>query len=66
MWTEKNYAERFDLSWEHVNDTLERVDVKEVGCKEFIERFEAPYKPCVITGAQDHWGAKQKWTLEVA
>ena len=67
MWREKNYANRFDLDWQHVADfdRVERIDANEVSEKEFTERFETLYKPVVITGATDHWQAKQKWTLEV-
>merc|ERR1712001_783174 len=27
MWYEKRYFENFDLRWQHVNDTIERIDV---------------------------------------
>ena len=58
-----NHAQKFDLSWEKVNDQLERINVHEVSPREFIERYEAPYKPVVIVGAQDCWNARVKWTL---
>ncbi|XP_059078290.1 bifunctional arginine demethylase and lysyl-hydroxylase JMJD6-like isoform X4 [Tigriopus californicus] len=64
MWVERNYARTFDLSWSHVPDTLARVDVKRVSPQEFIEKFEKPYLPCVLTGVQDTWLAQEKWTLE--
>ena len=64
-WSEQNYARTFDLSWSHVKDEIERIHVKDVSPKEFIERFEAPYKPVVILGAQDEWKALEKWTKEV-
>ena len=64
MWYEKKYYENFDLRWEQVNDTIERIDVHSVSPKEFIERFEAPSKPVAITGVLDTWQAKQKWTME--
>ena len=64
MWYEKRYFENFDLRWQHVNDTIERIDVHSVCPKEFIERFEAPSKPVAITGVLDNWQAKQKWTME--
>ena len=66
MWYEKRYFERFDLGWEHVNDTIQRIDVHSVGTDEFIERFEAPSKPVAITGVLDTWQARQKWTVEVS
>ncbi len=64
-WSEQNYARNFDLSWSHVRDEIERIHVKDVSPKEFIDKFEAPYKPVVILGAQDEWKALEKWTKEV-
>jgi len=64
MWVQHDYNNTFDLSWEQVEDGLERINVHEVSPKEFIQRYEAPYKPVAITGVQDDWGATAKWTLE--
>lgn len=64
-WHERHYAKNFDLDWRNVDDTMERISVHEISPAEFVRRFEEPYKPVVITGAQDHWPAKDKWTLEV-
>ena len=64
-WSELNYAKNFDVSWEGVNDVIERIHVNDVSPKDFIQKFEAPYKPVVILGVQDSWNALQKWTLEV-
>jgi len=64
MWVQNDYANTFDLSWERVKDGLERISVHEVSAKEFIERYEQPYKPVVVEGVQDNWLAKDKWTLE--
>ena len=63
-WIEHGYAKNFDVSYDHVNDTVERIHVKDVSPDEFIRRFEKPYKPVVICGAQDDWAASYKWTLE--
>lgn len=65
MWHEKQYADKFDVNWSNVRDTVQRIHVNDVDPEEFIERFEALFKPVVIVGAQDGWGATQKWTLEV-
>ena len=65
MWREKQYSRYFDLSWSHVDDRMERIDVDKVGVDEFIRRFEEPYLPVVITGAMKEWAAQEKWTLEV-
>ena len=64
-WSEQRYAKNFDLSWDSIDDKIERINVKDVSPDEFIKRFEAPYKPVVIHGVQDEWQALNKWTLEV-
>jgi histone arginine demethylase JMJD6 len=38
MWLQNDYLNTFDLSWEQVEDGLERVSVHEVSPKEFIQR----------------------------
>merc|ERR1712241_765907 len=63
-WVEHGYAKHFDVSYDHVNDTVERIHVKDVSPDEFIRRFEKPYKPVGICGAQDDWAASYKGTLE--
>ena len=40
LWVDKDYAHTFDHDWRKVNDVLERIHVKEVSEKEFIDRFE--------------------------
>jgi histone arginine demethylase JMJD6 len=57
---------KFDLSYDNIVDTVERIHVKEVSVQEFIDKFEAPYKPVVILGSQEEWKASYKWTLEVS
>ena len=64
LWSAKNYENNFDLSYDKVNDTLERIDEAEVSEKEFIERFELPYRPCAIKGVTSNWSARYKWTIE--
>lgn len=34
------------------DDNVERINVKDVSCQEFINRFEKLYKPVVIEGMQ--------------
>lgn len=50
-WTVLNYANRFEQFWKF-EDNLERIDARDVSCSEFIERFEKPNKPVVITNLQ--------------
>lgn len=49
-----------------MNDNVPRVNCKEISHQEFIERYEKPRIPVVLTGATDHWLANQKWTLPVS
>ncbi|GAB6022363.1 jumonji domain-containing protein 6 [Chamberlinius hualienensis] len=63
-WRELQYANHFDLSLESVKDNVPRIHVEDVSTQEFVERFERPYKPVVIEGAQDSWRAKEKWTTQ--
>ena len=60
-----DYARTFDLSLDQVNDNLERIDSRKVGLQEFIEKYEKPYRPCIITHLQDDWDAIEKWTKKV-
>lgn len=64
LWIQNDYEKTFDLSWNKIEDGLERINVHEVSEAEFIKRYEVPYKPVVINGVQDNWTATQKWTLE--
>lgn len=61
-----NYYRTFSTSFEHIPDTCERISYLEVDEQTFVERFEEPRVPVVITDAQLDWQANTKWTLEVA
>lgn len=61
-----DYKNRFDTSIDIVKDEVERIDVGQVSVEEFIEKFEKPYLPVVITGVTNNWKANYKWTLEVS
>ncbi|ELU10108.1 hypothetical protein CAPTEDRAFT_149082 [Capitella teleta] len=63
-WYALDYAHTFNLSLSRVNDQMERIDATKVSHADFIERFEKPYKPVVITNAQKHWQANVKWTQQ--
>lgn len=58
-------ADRLDLDIASVSDDLERVDGRTVSPEEFIERYERPRRPVVITNLQSDWPANVKWNLEV-
>ena len=38
MWVAKDFLSRFDLTYDKVNDTLERIDQDDVSEQEFIRR----------------------------
>ncbi|RWS31494.1 bifunctional arginine demethylase and lysyl-hydroxylase JMJD6-A-like protein [Leptotrombidium deliense] len=62
-WRTLNYSKTFDLSLDCVEDTVERIDCKEVSCDMFVEKYEKLYKPVVIKGVTDNWKASYKWNL---
>jgi len=64
LWIERRHAVNFDLTWEKVNDQLERIHTSQVSPQEFIQRYEKPYKPVVILGVMEDWNARYKWTLQ--
>lgn len=62
-WNELGYADNFEPFTQFV-DNCERIDASEVDLDDFIERYERPYKPVVITKITDNWKAQTKWTFE--
>jgi len=56
---------RMPLNMADVRDELERIDGAATSYEEFVERFEAPNQPVLITNLTDRWQAKDKWTVEV-
>ena len=64
-WYRNNYHENLRLSPSDVKDTVERVDARTLTREDFIERYERPFKPVVLTHAQDDWLAQHKWTIDV-
>ena len=47
-WTQEGFAKNYDLSFDKVDDTVERIYVKDVSLQDFIDRYEKPYKPVSI------------------
>lgn len=64
-WYQLKYADCFD-EFKQFKDNTERISVNEVSKQEFIERYEKPYKPVVITDITNTWKAVDKWTLPVS
>lgn len=65
-WEKLGYVKAFDTSCDTVKDTVPRINYNEITRTEFIEKYERPRIPVVITHALDHWRAKKKWTIQVA
>jgi len=63
-WDTMHMAERLDLDIASVSDELERIDGREVSVEDFIERYERPRRPVVITNLQTDWPASVKWNLD--
>lgn len=66
-WTKHGWASRAApdlLSTQGLQDTLPRIAASDLTLEEFIERFERPKQPCIITGLCEGWRATQEWTPE--
>ncbi|OWF50526.1 bifunctional arginine demethylase and lysyl-hydroxylase JMJD6-B-like [Mizuhopecten yessoensis] len=63
-WCRYNFAQTFDLSLQTVKDNVPRIDVTKTTKEEFIEEYEAPYKPVVLVNATKEWQATKKWTKQ--
>ena len=63
-WRKHGYAESGVLDIAGIEDALPRIDCRQMTREEFVERFESPCKPCVITGASDDWPATEHWQIE--
>ena len=64
-WTRLGLARTFPLSKELVKDNCERISYLDVDEQSFVERYEHPAIPVVITDSQLDWQANKKWTIEV-
>jgi len=62
-WRGFHYQEWFDTV-APINDTVPRIDYDQVSQEEFVNKYELPGLPVVITNAQSKWQAQQKWTIE--
>ena len=63
-WTKHNFHATFDLSFDCFTDNVPRISCNEISHEEFIEKYERPLKPVVITNFMDSWPAMRRWTLE--
>ncbi|KAA0197237.1 Bifunctional arginine demethylase and lysyl-hydroxylase PSR [Fasciolopsis buskii] len=63
-WWHCGYAKTFNLSLDGIADECPRIDAHRITLEEFIQNYEQPAKPVVITNDQLEWPANRKWTLD--
>ncbi|KAF9968611.1 hypothetical protein BGZ73_009195, partial [Actinomortierella ambigua] len=63
QWNKHGFAS-LDFSIPESRDTLKRISYHEVSREEFIDKYEEPSLPVVITGIVDDWAAKHNWNIE--
>ncbi|ORX44116.1 Clavaminate synthase-like protein [Hesseltinella vesiculosa] len=59
-WNKWKYAEQ-DFWIDPYVDTVHRIDYRKVSKQEFIDQYEAPNVPVVITHCTDEWPAAKCW-----
>jgi histone arginine demethylase JMJD6 len=66
-WDTLHLATRFPLDIEAVRsrDTLKREDGLTMTYQQFVDRYEQPNIPVVLTNLTNHWQAQTKWTTTV-
>ncbi|XP_050314881.1 bifunctional arginine demethylase and lysyl-hydroxylase PSR [Anthonomus grandis grandis] len=62
-WEFYHYSLNFER-FHNFTDNCDRIDQAKVSSQAFIDLYELPYKPVVITGCQNGWRANFKWTLD--
>ena len=65
-WKKHNFSNKLDLSPSEIPDNVERVDVRQISQDDFVQRFDKPKIPVVLTHVQDHWMARKKWYSQVS
>lgn len=65
-WKALKFHENLDLNLESVarRDHLQRISVKTTSHETFIEFYERPLQPVVLTDATESWAAKERWTID--
>lgn len=65
-WRCMNLAKNFDLSLEPIakRDIVPRLNVKLYSHAKFIEDYEKPLLPAVLTNVVDSWLARENWTFD--
>ncbi|KAK9861811.1 hypothetical protein WJX84_003667 [Apatococcus fuscideae] len=61
-WRKHGWADTDVLSIEGVHDNVRRFHASELSRAQFVELFERPRMPTVITGLIEDWPAQERWT----
>ena len=51
------------VKW-NFTDNVQRVDARSISKEEFVEKYEKPLIPVVLTHVTETWAAREKWTAE--
>ncbi|KAL0050644.1 hypothetical protein WJX82_004027 [Trebouxia sp. C0006] len=60
-WHKHGYAKTEICSQAGIRDTVSRIDSRRMSYETFVELYERPRIPVVITGLQESWKAQQLW-----
>jgi len=61
----KNVGEELNPDWQAQFDTIQRVDASEMTYEQFVEQFERPGIPVILTGLTSEWRANERWNFKV-
>ena len=62
-WCRLRYHETFDMSIDKIPNEIQRISCKNISQQEFINQYERPRVPVVLTDCTNHWQANQKWSM---
>jgi len=63
-WNSQGLAKAFEgVKW-NFTDNVQRVDARSISKEEFVEKYEKPLIPVVLTHVTETWAAREKWTAE--
>jgi hypothetical protein len=63
-WSQDNYFHKQDKVCsiqEDFVDNIERIHVDDLTTEQFLQRYEAGHKPCIIMGVAQKWPANEEW-----
>lgn len=65
-WTSLHLYQKFDYNLNVIaqKDFLPRINVRSVTKQEFIDNYEKPLKPVILTHVVDDWPANKNWNLD--